>query len=98
MSSSAFLHTPAWAAFEDSRKLHLLPTDFCWGPTGGSHAQVQFVNPSVQWEELAVTVERDVSQVDDLQPCEAAQVRHVIHVVVVQVQTLQPGTQTSKGP
>lgn len=50
-----------------------------------------------QWEELAVTVERHILQVEDLQPREVAHVGYVTHFVALQVEASDLGTEASEG-
>lgn len=50
-----------------------------------------------QGKELAVTVERHISQVEDLQPCEVAHVGDVAHFVALQVKASDLGTEASEG-
>lgn len=50
-----------------------------------------------QGKELAVTVERHIPQVEDLQPCEVAHVRDVAHFVALQVKASDLGTEASEG-
>lgn len=51
----------------------------------------------VQGKELAVAVERHITQVENLQPCEVPHVREVAHFVALQVETSDLRTKTSEG-
>lgn len=66
-------------------------------PIISEHTHCCITALQAKWQQGAVTHQRVVGQVDDLQRGERMEIRHLLQLVALQEETSQPWTQTCQG-